>query len=71
MVKQVRFRTPNVDTVERKVDALGGIAVYERDTDKVPQYIICGCCGGLFVPEDFEILEVMSWIPISDAILGE
>lgn len=69
--KQVKFRCPDVDTVERKSDALGGIAVYEGDLDKDPQYIICGCCGCLFEPEDFELVQVMEWIPISEAILGE
>ena len=71
MVKQVKFRCPNVDTVERKQDALGGIAVYESELDKTPQYVICGCCGGLFVPEDIEIVRVLEWIPISEAIIGE
>ena len=70
MVKQVKFRVPNVDTIEGKQHALGGIAVYEHDLDK-PQYIICGCCGGLFVPEDFEIIRVLEWMPISTAIMGE
>jgi len=69
--KQVKFRCPDVDTVERKKDALGGIAVYEGELDKTPQYIICGCCGGLFAPEDFELLRVMEWLPISEEILGE
>ena len=71
MVKQVKFRCPNVDTVERKQDAIGGIAVYESELDKIPQYVICGCCGGLFVPEDIEIIRVLEWIPISEAIIGE
>ena len=71
MVKQVKFRCPNVDTVERKQDAIGGIAVYENELDKTPQYVICGCCGGLFVPEDIEIVRVLEWIPISEAIIGE
>ena len=69
--KQVKFRCPDVDTIERKKDALGGIAVYARELDKTPQYIICGSCGGLFVPEDFELIRVMEWLPISSAILGE
>ena len=71
MFKQVKFRCPNVDTVEAKKNILGGIAVYESDLDKTPQYIICGCCGGTFVPEDFEIIRVLEWIDISEAILGE
>ena len=71
MYKQVNFRTPNVDTVERKKEALGGLAYYDSDLDKTPKYIICGCCGGIFFPEDFEIIRVFEWLPISDEILGE
>jgi len=71
IVKQVKFRCPNVDTIESKQHALGGIAVYEHDLDKTPQYIVCGCCGGLFVPKDFEIIRVLEWLPISTAIMGE
>ena len=70
LAKQVKFRCPNVDTVERKQDALGGIAVYDSN-EATPDYIICGCCGGLFVPEDFEIVRVLEWIPISKEILGD
>ena len=35
--------------------------------------IICGCCGGLIEKDDeqFEIIENLSWINISDEILGE
>lgn len=69
--KQVKFRTPNVDTVESKKEALGGLAYYESNLDKTPKYIICGCCGGLFVPEDFEVIRVYEWIDISEAIIGE
>ena len=69
--KQVKFRCPDADSFEGTKTALGGIAVYEHDLDKTPQYIICGCCGGLFEPEDFEIIRVLEWIPISTAIMGE
>ena len=71
MVKQVKFRCPNVDTVERKQDAIGGIAVYENELDKTPQYVICGCCGGTFEPDEVKILRVLEWIPISEEILGK
>ena len=52
--KQVKFRIFDADIVECKRDALGGIAYYESKLDKTPKYIICGCCGGIFEPEDFE-----------------
>lgn len=69
--RQVKFRCPNADTIESKKPALGGIAVYERELDKDPQYIICGCCGGRFKPNEVEILRKYEWIPISEAIMGE
>ena len=69
--KQVKFRVPNVDTVECKKDALGGIPNNENELDKTPKYIICGCCGGLFEPKDFEIVRVLEWLPISEEIMGE
>ena len=66
--KQVRFIAPDVDTIESTKDALGGIAVYEYDE---LQYVICGCCGGSFEPDEVKILRVLEWIPISEAIKGE
>ena len=73
VAKQVKFRCPDADTIESRKDVLGGIAVYEGELelDKTPQYIICGCCGGTFEPEDVEIIRVLEWISISDEILGE
>ena len=69
--KQVKFRIFDADIVECKRDALGGIAYYESKLDKTPKYIICGCCGGIFEPEDFEIIQELGWLPISEEILGE
>ena len=66
--KQVRFIAPDVDTIESTKDELGGIAVYEYDKLK---YVICGCCGGYFEPDDVKILRVYEWLPISDEIKGE
>lgn len=71
VIKQVEFRCPDADIIENRKDVLGGIAVYEDELDKTPQYIICGCCGGLFEPEDVEIIRVLEWLPISDEIIGE
>lgn len=45
---------------------LGGILTDEGN-------IICGCCGSLIEKDDFqfEIIENLSWIDISNEILGE
>ena len=45
---------------------LGGILTDEGN-------IICGCCGGLIERDDlqFEIVEILPWIDISNEILGE
>lgn len=33
--------------------------------------VICGCCGGIFEPEDITVVKVFSnWENISDAIAG-
>ena len=71
VIKQVKFRCPDADTVESRKHALGGIAVYKYDSDSDPEYVICGCCGGIFEPDDVEIIRTLSWIPISEEILGE
>lgn len=66
--KQVKFHCPDADTIEGRKDELGGIAAYENDK---LQYVICGCCGGIFEPDDVEILRKLEWLPISEEILGE
>ena len=33
--------------------------------------IICGCCGGTFEFDDCDMVETLSWINISDEIMGE
>jgi len=59
---QVKFNTKNID----EDTWLGGIMV--DDTE-----IICGCCGGTFEVDDIgkENIAVLSWVNISDAILGD
>ena len=69
--KQVKFRCPDADTAESRRDELGGIAVYESELDQKPSYIICGCCGGTFEPDEVEIIRKLEWISISTAIMGE
>lgn len=46
-------------------DILGGILLDDGN-------IICGCCGGLIESNDpnFEIIEELEWINISQEILG-
>ena len=53
MCQQVRFEIMNGDVGEIG-EVLGGIAVYDGDT---LINVICGCCGGVFEPEDVKILE--------------
>ena len=71
IIKQVKFRCPDADVLEGTKTELGGIAIYESDLHEKPEYIICGCCGGTFEPDEVEIIRVMEWLPISEEILGE
>lgn len=67
-VRQVKFRCPAADVVESTKEVLGGIAIY--DGFKL-QGVICGCCGGVFEPDEVEIIRKMEWLPISKEIIGE
>jgi len=65
--KQVKF----VDTMDEndQLDTpLGGIGVFEDD--KLVG-IICGECGSFIEADDVSWYEIMEWIDISDAIIGE
>lgn len=67
MCKQVRFRIVN-DDIGATDEILGGIGIYDEDT---LINVICGCCGGMFEPEDVEILEIYnSWVDLVDTIIG-
>ena len=59
-MEMVKFKDLESNTI------LGGILTDEGN-------IICGCCGGLIEKDDseFEIVEILPWIDISDEILGE
>lgn len=59
-MQMVKFKDLESNTI------LGGILTDEGN-------IICGCCGGLIERDDcqFEIIESLSWIDISNEILGE
>lgn len=35
------------------------------------EYIICGCCGSVFEVDEVTILKELSWINISEDILGD
>ena len=56
--KMVKFCDPESEFI------LGGILVNG-------EYIICGCCGGVFEVDEVTILKELSWINISDDILGD
>lgn len=70
IVKQVIFRCPNTDVVESTKEELGGIALYEGLNEEL-QSVICGCCGGIFEPDDVEIIRKLEWLSISQEIIGE
>lgn len=56
--RQVKFKDPDGEI-------LGGILVND-------EFIICGCCGGVFEMEEVTILHrYPDWINISDEIKGE
>ena len=59
-MQMVKFKDLENNTI------LGGILTDEGN-------IICGCCGSLIEKDDFqfEIVENLSWIDISNEILGE
>ena len=70
MCRQVKFRIVNED-VGATDEVLGGIGIYEEDEEGEHLVnVICGCCGGMFEPEDVEILAVYhSWTDLVDTIL--
>ena len=45
---------------------LGGIALCDGDS---LVHVICGCCGAIIAPNEVEILEVYTWIDLSDLIM--
>ena len=59
-MQMVKFKDLENNTI------LGGILTDEGN-------IICGCCGSLIEKDDFqfEIVEKLCWIDISNEILGE
>ena len=66
--KQVKFRALS-DTIESTKDSIGGIGIYNGWGQL--QYVICGCCGGIFEPKEVEIVRGLEWVPLSAEIIGE
>lgn len=63
--KQVKFS----EELTGEKDIFGGIAAYDGDKLK---FVICGECGGVFEPEDIEILkEYDTWVDLTEAIVGD
>ncbi len=62
MYKQVKF----FDKFDSPI--LGGIGVFEGDN---LVGVICGECGGYIEANDIQEYEIMPWIDISDAIIGD
>ena len=58
MFKQVKF-------VDFENEIHGGIL------NENENYIICGCCGGVFEKNEVKILKVYDWINIEEAILED
>ena len=68
MCKQVKFRITD-DSIGKTDEILGGIGIYDDEDTLIN--VICGCCGGIFEPEDIEILETYhSWVDLVDTIIG-
>ena len=62
MVRQCSFMDDEGNT-------LGGIYC---DFDNGDRYIICGCCGGIFDPNEVENLEIFNfWVDLSEEIIGD
>lgn len=55
--QQIKFRPVGEEAF------FGGILVNN-------EYVICGCCGGVYEPDDIEEFERLSWVDISEEIMG-
>ena len=67
--EQVKFRITNSAVTDIDNDVYYGIAAY--DYKDYLYHIVCGCCGGIFEPQDVEILESYPWIDLEDTIKGD
>ena len=67
MYRQVKF-TDKFEDSPIPTHPIGGIGIFEDD--KLIG-VICGECGGYIEADDIQQYEVMEWIDISDAIIGE
>ena len=60
-MKQVKF----IDKNEEENNVYGGILMDDGN-------VICACCGGVFEPEDIEIVEEYDvWVDFTESILGD
>lgn len=72
MCRQVRFRIVD-SSLGDTTEILGGIGIYEDNADQDERLVnvICGCCGGMFEPEEVKILEKFHWwADLVDTIIG-
>lgn len=71
--KQVKFIDKTVSLKEQEI--LGGIAAYQQeDENDEPKllFVICGCCGGTFEPDEIEIITVYQyWVDLTEMIIGD
>lgn len=72
MYQQVKFEVINPDLInEDEENIFGGIAII-GDSDGTITNVICGCCGGVFEPEDIKILERYDrWVDLTETIIGD
>ena len=62
MFRQVKFVDPEGDICEGFVEL----------EDNTPVRIICGCCGGIFEPQEIKILKIYKgWVSLKEFIRGD
>ena len=58
MFQQVKF-------IDNEGEIHGGIF------NEQEEYIICGCCGGIFEKDEVKIIRVYNWADLDEVILGD
>ena len=65
ITKQVCFRAEGEDAY------FGGVLVSKGKVPTDGDFIICGCCGGIYHMDEVEEMEPYeNWVNISDEIMG-
>ena len=65
ITKQVCFRAEGEDAY------FGGVLVSKGKVPTDGDFIICGCCGGIYHIDEVEEMEPYeNWVNISDEIMG-